>query len=167
MANCVGTNLFRCINRILSVPTVSRVQIKGMSGGATRKFFPHASTYTDRRFLRRAMFYASLTGVPSLAVITYVNVLYGEAELSKIPEGYVPKHWEYYPHPISRFIARYLKASPQQEYEKQAHVMELEHAKSVARKQEREIKRQMRKRGDGDYKFIPIKNSLQVLSNND
>ncbi|XP_033095928.1 NADH dehydrogenase [ubiquinone] 1 beta subcomplex subunit 5, mitochondrial-like [Anneissia japonica] len=163
MANAI--NISRCLHRISikSAPTLTNVLTRGMAGGGSRKFFPLSSTYTDRRFIKRAMFYAALTGVPASIVITYINVFYGPAQLAEIPEGYIPKHWEYYQHPITRFIAKYIKPSPQQEYEKCAHVMEYEFGKAMARKQEKEIKRQMRQRGDSDYLYVPVKNSLQSL----
>nr|VZI09488.1 unnamed protein product [Spirometra erinaceieuropaei] len=39
------------------------------------------------------------------------------AELVETPEDYEPRYWEYYRHPITRFIARNLMFSPQQVYE--------------------------------------------------
>lgn len=84
-------------------------------------------------------FYLFLGAIPAGCIIFYANVFVGPATLSEIPEDYVPKHWEYYrviiwlflfdvvtesiifQHPISRFIARYILTSPQQEYEKFLH----------------------------------------------
>merc|ERR1712012_1469632 len=39
---------------------------------------------------------------PMGAFITHVNVTQGPAKLEPIPEGYLPKEHEYYPHPIRR-----------------------------------------------------------------
>lgn len=41
-------------------------------------------------------FYTLLGIIPVGAVLFYTNVFIGPATLSEIPEGYVPKHWEYY-----------------------------------------------------------------------
>ncbi|KAG5310613.1 NDUB5 dehydrogenase, partial [Acromyrmex insinuator] len=66
-------------------------------------------------------FYFLLGAIPMGIVITLVNVFVGPATLEEIPEGYVPKEWEYLQHPIKRFLQRYFFPSPQQEYEKFLH----------------------------------------------
>ncbi|KAL6261878.1 hypothetical protein P5V15_006962 [Pogonomyrmex californicus] len=63
-------------------------------------------------------FYFLLGAIPMGITITLVNVFIGPATLEEIPEGYVPKEWEYLQHPIQRFLQRYIFPSPQQEYEK-------------------------------------------------
>ncbi|GAA49230.1 NADH dehydrogenase (ubiquinone) 1 beta subcomplex 5, partial [Clonorchis sinensis] len=62
-------------------------------------------------------FYAMLGLVPCLVLVFLVNVFVGPAELTDIPEGYEPRHWEYHKHPISRFIAKYMSPHPQKTYE--------------------------------------------------
>lgn len=52
--------------------------------------------------------------IPVGAIIFYTNVFIGPAQLTPIPDGYEPKHWEYHRHPITRFIARYIHNNPQQ-----------------------------------------------------
>lgn len=59
-------------------------------------------------------YYLMVGLIPVSAIIFYTNVFIGPAQLTPIPEGYVPKHWEYHRHPITRFIARYIHNSPQQ-----------------------------------------------------
>ncbi|XP_078035756.1 NADH dehydrogenase (ubiquinone) SGDH subunit [Augochlora pura] len=63
-------------------------------------------------------FYFFVGLIPILCVVTYANVFIGPATLSPIPEGYVPKNWEYYRSPISRFFARYLCINNQESYER-------------------------------------------------
>lgn len=59
-------------------------------------------------------YYAMVGLIPVSAIIFYTNVFIGPAQLEPIPEGYVPKHWEYHRHPITRFISRYIHNNPQQ-----------------------------------------------------
>ncbi|XP_014477200.1 PREDICTED: NADH dehydrogenase [ubiquinone] 1 beta subcomplex subunit 5, mitochondrial isoform X2 [Dinoponera quadriceps] len=66
-------------------------------------------------------FYFLLGLIPVCTGIFLVNVFVGPATLEEIPEGYIPKEWEYHRHPIKRFLARYFFPSPQEEYEKYLH----------------------------------------------
>ncbi|XP_012276875.1 NADH dehydrogenase [ubiquinone] 1 beta subcomplex subunit 5, mitochondrial [Orussus abietinus] len=60
----------------------------------------------------------TLVGLIPIGIIIFcANVFVGPATLEPIPEGYTPKHWEYYRSPITRFLARYVYHSPQQDYE--------------------------------------------------
>lgn len=66
-------------------------------------------------------FYIFMGVIPAGLLIFYCNVFIGPATLEPIPEGYIPKQWEYYRHPITRFLARYMFANTQMEYEKLLH----------------------------------------------
>lgn len=44
-------------------------------------------------------FYFMVGVIPCAALLMYVNTFIGPAQLTEIPEGYEPKHWEY--HPVS------------------------------------------------------------------
>ncbi|GAB1862570.1 NADH dehydrogenase [ubiquinone] 1 beta subcomplex subunit 5, mitochondrial [Camponotus japonicus] len=68
-------------------------------------------------------FYFLLGAIPVGITITLVNVFIGPATLQEIPEGYVPKEFEYLQHPIKRFLQRYFFPSQQEEYEKYLHYM--------------------------------------------
>lgn len=93
-------------------------------------------------------FFVMLGVIPLSAVVFYANVFIGPATLSEIPEGYHPKHWEFHRHPISRFIARYMYPSPQQEYEKHCHFIYEEQEKIKLRKLEAQIREKMGERHD-------------------
>jgi NADH dehydrogenase (ubiquinone) 1 beta subcomplex subunit 5 len=45
----------------------------------------------------------------------------GKPELREIPEGYEPKYWEYYRHPIERKFAKWFHYAPEQMYEVHLH----------------------------------------------
>lgn len=67
-----------------------------MSDHGPRNFFITPSRFQWHKF-KDSMHYAAMLGlIPITALITYVNIFVGPAQLEKIPDGYVPKHWEYH-----------------------------------------------------------------------
>lgn len=93
-------------------------------------------------------YYLLLGIIPLGALIFCVNVFIGPPELAEIPEGYEPKHWEYYNHPIKRFFARYVYPTHQENYEKTMHMLQTEHEKVQLRQIEDKVRQLMRDRGD-------------------
>lgn len=61
-------------------------------------------------------FYVLLTSIPIIVITTIINIR-ANPELTEIPEGYEPRHWEYYKHPITRFLAKYVYMPMETEWE--------------------------------------------------
>ncbi|NXC13784.1 NDUB5 dehydrogenase, partial [Corythaeola cristata] len=84
----------------------------------------HSSSHGKRMFIIKAT---------SFYDTRFLNLLVSEAELAEIPEGYIPDYWEYYKHPISRWIARYLLDPPEKNYEKEMALLDIEAKKAELR----------------------------------
>ncbi|XP_022250993.1 NADH dehydrogenase [ubiquinone] 1 beta subcomplex subunit 5, mitochondrial-like [Limulus polyphemus] len=129
-------------------------QLRHSSGN---KHMPiHPSRFQWNKFKDAVHFYVLLGVIPLGLLVFCVNVFIGPAELAEIPEGYEPKHWEYYRHPIQQFFARYIYPSPEQEYEKTLHFLNEEKEKAELRLLEKKVRQLMEQRGD--YKawyYIP------------
>ncbi|XP_032081809.1 NADH dehydrogenase [ubiquinone] 1 beta subcomplex subunit 5, mitochondrial [Thamnophis elegans] len=135
-------------------PSASRsgviVSLRYSSDGK-KMFFIRATRFYDHRFVRLMNWYFLLTGIPVLLVVAYANIFIGQAELAEIPEGYIPEHWEYHKHPISRWISRYFYNPPEKEYEKEMARLHIEMEKKKLRKLEADASHLMYERGDGPW----------------
>ncbi|XP_046827016.1 NADH dehydrogenase [ubiquinone] 1 beta subcomplex subunit 5, mitochondrial isoform X2 [Vespa crabro] len=102
-------------------------------------------------------FYVML-GVIPLSILTFcVNVFVGPATLEPIPEGYTPKPWEYYRHPITRFLVRYVYVTHQQDYEKYLNIIYLEQELRKTRMLQARIEELIEQRSDYKYfYYVPV-----------
>ena len=145
------------IIKLINVNVNLIVAARNMGSHGPRVFPMIPTRMQWHKFKDTFHFYVMLGVIPVTAIIFYSNVFIGPATLTEIPEGYEPKHWEYHRHPISRFISRYIHNSPQEEYEKQCHVINEEQQKMRLRKLEAEIKAKMAERRDYQaYYYRPV-----------
>ncbi|XP_022822653.1 NADH dehydrogenase [ubiquinone] 1 beta subcomplex subunit 5, mitochondrial [Spodoptera litura] len=156
-----GLNLIK--NHVKTPTTVQNVTFttsKALKGGHEHKTFVlQPSRWQWHKFKDMFHFYTMLGLIPVTAIIFYTNVFIGPAQLTPIPEGYEPKHWEYHRHPITRFIARYIHQSPQEDYEKFLHFLDEEKQKQKIRKLEKEIVKKMAENHDYQaYYYKPMVN---------
>ncbi|XP_076756508.1 NADH dehydrogenase (ubiquinone) SGDH subunit [Xylocopa sonorina] len=100
-------------------------------------------------------FYILLGVIPAVLVIVCSNLFIGDATLEAIPEGYEPKEWEYYKHPISRFLARYCLPDPKMEYEKYLAKVHKDYTRMQLTNLERNIRAQIGEHSD--YKYFSFK----------
>jgi len=105
-------------------------------------------------------FYFMLGIIPACGVAFLANVFVGPATLCEIPPGYVPKHWEYNKHPISRFLLKYCRPSHQETYERNLHYLFLEEEKRQMRLMGWKVEALMKSRGDYPNYYV----SRSILS---
>lgn len=72
------------------------VQTREMSGHGPRLFFLTPSRFQWHKFKDSLHFFVMIGVIPISALLLYVNIFIGPARLQPIPEGYTPKHYEYY-----------------------------------------------------------------------
>ncbi|KAM4041809.1 NADH dehydrogenase [ubiquinone] 1 beta subcomplex subunit 5, mitochondrial [Anomaloglossus baeobatrachus] len=131
-------------------PPAAAVPVRFGSHGK-KLFVVTPSTYYDKRFLNLLKFYTLLTAIPAGIAIALINIFFGPAELAETPEDYIPEPWEYYQHPITRFLAHHVYKDYQQTYEQQMSLLHVENEKRLLRLYETAARRSMRQKGDGPW----------------
>ncbi|XP_047031862.1 NADH dehydrogenase [ubiquinone] 1 beta subcomplex subunit 5, mitochondrial [Helicoverpa zea] len=162
-----GINLLK--NQIKTPTTIQNATFttsKALNGShGAKTFVLQPSRWQWHKFKDMFHFYAMLGLIPVGAIIFYSNVFIGPAQLTPIPEGYEPKHWEYHRHPITRFIARYIHQNPQQDYEKFMHAIDEERQRQKLRKLEQQIIKKMAERQDYQaYYYKPLVNKYHRIN---
>lgn len=73
----------------------------------------------DVMYGKNALHFWTIIGAVPLAIITFIINTRANPELSEIPEGYEPRHWEYYKHPVARFLAKHFYTPVELDHEVQ------------------------------------------------
>ncbi|KAG8188914.1 hypothetical protein JTE90_014967 [Oedothorax gibbosus] len=98
--------------------------VRRMGGGHGERVMEISPTrYQYTKFKDDLHFYFSIGIIPLGLIILYSNIFIGQGTLEDIPEGYTPRHWEYYRHPITRFFVKNFMEDPQIQYEKAMHLV--------------------------------------------
>lgn len=100
--------------RLLNVSKIVQKTAKRQSGHNVMEIKP--SNYEWKYLKNAAHFWFLLGAVPMSVIATIINIR-ANPELTEIPEGYEPRHWEYYKHPVSRFLAKYFYVPMELEHE--------------------------------------------------
>lgn len=123
------TILSKNLRTLFTVKNLSRVS-KRWSGHNNLE--PHPSNFSWMKWKDMLHLYTMVAVIPLGLFTTIVNIR-ANPELAEIPEGYEPRHWEYYKHPISRFIARYVLEHQDEEDETMLAFLDIESERIILR----------------------------------
>jgi len=122
------------------------------------------SEFHERKFFDLFHYYFLIGLVPTFCVVFYANVFVGQATLTEIPEDYEPRHWEYYKHPLRRFLARYVVQPFDERYEISLHAIYTHVTRDRLKALERKVRRLEHARGDSKGWFYrPVVDHLTEL----
>jgi len=161
----LGSTITKCLSlkKTKAIKTTALVPARNMSGHHLMNIKETRWQWT--KFKDLIHYYVLVGVIPLTLLVTYINVFVGPAKLAPIPEGYRPKHWEYYQHPITRWMARYIYASPQQQYEKYLHSLYEEDEKFKIRMVANKINDMMKEKSDyKSFYYRPISANLYRVS---
>uniref|UniRef100_A0A4Y7LP77 NADH dehydrogenase [ubiquinone] 1 beta subcomplex subunit 5, mitochondrial n=1 Tax=Eubosmina coregoni TaxID=186181 RepID=A0A4Y7LP77_9CRUS len=135
---------------------ISKSLIREMSGGH-HTFQIKPARWSWNKFKDMLHFYTMVAVIPSTIVITCINIFIGPAKLVPIPEGYNPQEYEYHQHPITRWMAKNITKSYQQEYEMHLHNIYEQEYRMKLRATEAKVKAKMRENQDVQtYYYQPV-----------
>ncbi|XP_065334059.1 NADH dehydrogenase [ubiquinone] 1 beta subcomplex subunit 5, mitochondrial [Cloeon dipterum] len=117
-------------------------------GGHHNEMFITPSRFQWNKCKDMVHYYVFLGVIPLSLITFFVNIYVGPATLTPIPENYKPKYWEYYRHPVTRFISRYIMPNPQMEYERHMNVLHEEEERRQLYLLEKKVKQLMAERSD-------------------
>lgn len=98
-------------------------------------------------------FYLLIAAIPLSVISTIINIR-ANPELTEIPEGYEPRHWEYYKHPIARWMAKHVYTPMEIEHELQMALLEQISETQIIAKIEKTVDRVMRFHSDSRNRYF-------------
>ncbi|KAK3912908.1 NADH dehydrogenase [ubiquinone] 1 beta subcomplex subunit 5, mitochondrial [Frankliniella fusca] len=143
-------------NIVLNRAALQNVQkFRQMSGGGHNRFQIQPTRWQWTKFKDLVHFYTMVAVIPLGLISLYCNIFIGPAQLAPIPEGYTPKEWEYYSHPVTRFFKTFME-SEQEAYEKHMHVLWDQYDASEFKRIDKEVTALIQSRGDYQkYYYFP------------
>uniref|UniRef100_T1JJV9 NADH dehydrogenase [ubiquinone] 1 beta subcomplex subunit 5, mitochondrial n=1 Tax=Strigamia maritima TaxID=126957 RepID=T1JJV9_STRMM len=129
-------------------PKINTCLMQSRQMAAKRVMIIKPSRFSWNKMKDMINLYCMVGFIPLFSIVAYCEVFIGPAELAEIPEGYTPEPWEYYKHPIKRWMAKYVYPTYQQEYEKSMHVLKEEYDKRHIRIIETRVQELMQTEGD-------------------
>ncbi|EEB13676.1 NADH-Ubiquinone oxidoreductase SGDH subunit [Pediculus humanus corporis] len=140
---------------IRTIFDINYVSVRGAGSHNTIPILP--SNFQFAKFKDLVNFYFFLGFIPLTLFALYVNIFVGPAQLVPTPEGYTPKHWEYFEHPITRFLAEHVLGSPQEGYERYMSKLYYETEKRTMKMTKSKVNDLMYKRQDYQswYYYVP------------
>lgn len=101
-------------------------------------------------------FYFLISTIPIAVITTIINIR-ANPELSEVPEGYEPRHWEYYKHPITRWMAKYMYKPMELEHELMMSLVEFQSESIILKKVQAKVDRVMKFYNDHrSMNFLPF-----------
>ncbi|XP_076086572.1 NADH dehydrogenase [ubiquinone] 1 beta subcomplex subunit 5, mitochondrial-like [Mytilus galloprovincialis] len=165
--SCLRPSIVRGTKQIISLSTKhNALATKTLQSGIVRQMGggggPPTMIKTASRSVYNTLkdefhFFFWVGAIPCILIVAAFNIFGGQGELTDIPEGYQPHHWEYEKHPIRRFIAKHFTVPMEKIYEQNLHYQWMDNAKNDQRILARKIRAMMRE--NQDYKawyYIPV-----------
>lgn len=108
----------------------------------------------DWKFAKNWFHFYALLGLIPVGIMTTILSIRDNPELSEVPDGYEPRHWEYFKHPLTRFAARYLIVSDEKDEEMIMGCLEYNSEKELLKKLAYRVEKVMSFYNDHRSKFF-------------
>lgn len=96
------------------------------------------------KYLKDSVHFWTLVTLVPIFVFTAIVSVRSNPELTEIPEDYEPRHWEYFKHPLTRFMAKHLFMPMETEFECKMAQREMESETDVMRRIEKAVDKTIR-----------------------
>ncbi|KPM06536.1 NADH dehydrogenase [ubiquinone] 1 beta subcomplex subunit 5, mitochondrial-like protein [Sarcoptes scabiei] len=156
------STLRRFLSKNLSI---NKKQVR--HSGHEHKIHIEPSNFVWNEFKDNLHFYFMLGAIPLFLLTAYAKIFVGEAELAEIPEGYTPHYWEYYKHPVTRFMAKYLLFDRSIDYEATVSKYAEDSEQKILQELKKRLKEMMAEKSDNKawyYNNIDISQNRWIIN---